>query len=163
MFIAAPILTGWASGYLDIRSTYDVQVYSRYNDVYEEENLPQNSYEIITDFLTEHKIDTDYDCTFNLYLPEKVDVHNRQKHDFPIVSISLSDYNTVRGLLGYEQISLEADQFTIQSKAIATEEDRDNFLKEHTSIMTDAGELTLSGQSYYEDPIGETAYNSRKS
>lgn len=26
--------------------------------------------------------------------------------------------------------------------------------------MTDAGELTLSGQSYYEDPIGETAYNS---
>ena len=42
----------------------------------------------------------------------------------------------------------------------ATEEERDNFLKEHTSIMTDAGELTLSGQSYYEDPIGETAYNS---
>lgn len=33
-------------------------------------------------------------------------------------------------------------------------------MKEHTSIMTDAGELTLSGQSYYEDPIGETAYNS---
>lgn len=40
MFIAAPILTGWASGYLDMRSMYDVQVYSRYNDVYEEENLP---------------------------------------------------------------------------------------------------------------------------
>ena len=40
MFIAASILTGWASGYLDMRSMYDVQVYSRYNDVYEEENLP---------------------------------------------------------------------------------------------------------------------------
>ena len=26
--------------------------------------------------------------------------------------------------------------------------------------MTDAGELTLSEQSYYEDAIGETAYNS---
>ena len=49
MFIAAPILTDWASGYLDMRSMYDVQVYSRYNDVYEEENLPQDSYEIITD------------------------------------------------------------------------------------------------------------------
>lgn len=36
----------------------------------------------------------------------------------------------------------------------------DSFLKEHTSIMTDAGELTLSGQSYYEEAIGETAYNS---
>ena len=139
---------------------YDVQVYSRYNNVYEEENLPQNSYEIITDFLTEHKIDTDYDCTFNLYLPEKDDFHNRQKYDFPIVAISLSDYNTIREMLGYEQISLEEDEFTTQWKAIATEEERDNFLKEHTSIMTDAGELTLSGQSYYEDPIGETAYNS---
>ena len=28
MFIAAPILTGWASGYLDMRSMYDVQVLS---------------------------------------------------------------------------------------------------------------------------------------
>lgn len=160
MFIAAPILTGWASGYLDMRSMYDVQVYSRYNDVYEEENLPQDSYEIITEFLTEHKIDTVYDCTFNLYLSEKDDFHNRQKYDFPIVAISLSDYNTIREMLGYEQISLEEDEFTTQWKAIATEEERDNFLKEHTSIMTDAGELTLSGQSYYEDPIGETAYNS---
>lgn len=160
MFVAAPILTGWSSGYLDIRSMYDVQVYSRYNDVYEEENLPQDSYEIITDFLTDHKIDTDYDCTFNLYLPRKDDFHNRQKYDFPIVAISLSDYNIIREMLGYEQISLREDEFTTQWAAIATEEERDSFLKEHTSIMTDAGELILSGQSYYEDAIGETAYNS---
>lgn len=33
-------------------------------------------------------------------------------------------------------------------------------MKEHTSILTDAGELTLSEQSYYEEAIGETAYNS---
>ena len=58
-----------------MRSMYDVQVYSRYNDVYEEENLPQDSYEIITEFLTEHKIDTVYDCTFNLYLSENDDFH----------------------------------------------------------------------------------------
>lgn len=160
MFIAAPILTGWSSGYLDIRSMYDVQVYSMYNDVYEEKNLPQDSYEIITDFLAEHKIDTDYDCTFNLYLPEKADFHNRQKYDFPIAAISLSDYNTIREMLGYEQLSLGEDEFTTQWQTIATEEERDSFLKEHTSIMTDAGELTLSEHSYYEDAIGETVYNS---
>ena len=51
--------------HLDVykRQMYDVQVYSRYNDVYEEENLPQDSYEIITEFLTEHKIDTVYDLS----------------------------------------------------------------------------------------------------
>ncbi len=160
MFIAAPVLTGWASGYLDIRSMYDVQVYSEYNNVYEEKNLPQDNYEIITDFLKEHKIITDYDCTFNLYLPEKDDFHNRQKYDFPIAAISLSDYNTIREMLGYKQISLGENEFTTQWKAIATEDERNSFLKEHTRIMTDAGALTLSGQSYYEDAIGETAYNS---
>lgn len=160
MFVAAPVLTGWASGYLDIRSMYDVQVYSEYNNVYEEKNLPQDNYEIITDFLEEHKIITDYDCTFNLYLPEKDDFHNRQKYDFPIAAISLSDYNTIREMLGYKQISLGENEFTTQWKAIATEDERNSFLKEHTRIMTDAGALTLSGQSYYEDAIGETAYNS---
>ena len=40
LFIAAPILTGWASGYLDIRSMYDVQIYTRYNDVYDEKKSP---------------------------------------------------------------------------------------------------------------------------
>lgn len=63
-------------------------------------------------------------------------------------------------MLGYEQISLGEDEFTTQWKTIATEEERDSLLKEHTSITTDAGELTLSGQSYYEDAIGEATYNS---
>ena len=50
LFIAAPILTGWASGYLDIRSMYDVQISSRYNDVYDEEYLPGDDYEVVTDY-----------------------------------------------------------------------------------------------------------------
>lgn len=160
MFVAAPVLTGWASGYLDIRSMYDVQVYSEYNNVYEEKNLPQDNYEIITDFLAEHKIITDYDCTFNLYLPEKDDFHNRQKYDFPIAAISLSDYNTIREMLGYEQISLGENEFTTQWRTIATEEEKSSFLTEHTRVVTDGGILKLSEQSLHEKAIGETVYNS---
>ena len=160
LFIAAPILTGWASGYLDIRSMYDVQVSSRYNDVYDEENLPHDNYEVVTDYLVENGIETDYDCIFSLYLPKKADFHNRIKYDFPIVAISLSDYNTIREMLGYEPVSLSENEFTTQWQTIATEEERNNFLAKHTSVMTDAGELTLSAQPYYEEAIGETAYNS---
>lgn len=160
LFVAAPVLTGWASGYLDIRSMYDVQVYSEYNNVYEEKNLPQDNYEIITHFLAEYKIDTDYDCTFNLYLPEKDDFHNRQKYDFPIAAISLSDYNTIREMLGYEQISLGENEFTTQWRTIATEEEKSSFLTEHTSVVTDGGTLKLSEQSCHEEAIGETVYNS---
>ena len=160
LFIAAPILTGWASGYLDIRSMYDVQIYTRYNDVYDEKNLPHDDYEVVTEYLTEHGIGADYDCTLSLYLPEEKDFHNRVKYDFPVVAISLSDYNRVREMLGYEPVSLSENEFTTQWQAIATEEERDSFLKEHTSVMTDAGELILSGQPYYEEAIGETVYNS---
>lgn len=160
LLIAAPILTGWASGYLDIRSMYDVQIYTRYNDVYDEKNLPHDDYEVVTEYLTEHGIETGYDCTFNLYLPEEEDFHNRVKYDFPVVAISLSDYNRVREMLGYEPVSLSENEFTTQWQTIATEEERDSFLKENTSVMTDAGELTLSGQPYYEEAIGETVYNS---
>ena len=126
---------------------------------YIKENLPQDSYEIITEFLTEHKIDTVYDCTFNLYLPEKDDFHNRQKYDFPIVAISLSDYNTIREMLGYEQISLRKMNLQTQWKAIATEEERDSFLKETHQHYDRRRRIDSSGQSHYEDPIGETAYN----
>lgn len=160
LFIAAPVLVGWASGYLDARSMYDVQIYSRYNDVYEEANLPQDDYDTVTDYLTDHSIETAYDCTFSLYLPNRADFHNRVKYDFPVVAIALSDYNTIREMLGYEPIFLADDEFTTQWQAITTTDERDSFLRDHTQVQTDAGTLTLAEQSYYEDAIGQTAYNS---
>ena len=86
---------------------YDVQIYSEYNDVEHEADLPRDNYEIITDFLAAHDIAIADDCMFHLYLPEKADFHNRQKYDFPVAAISLSDYNAIREMLGYEPISLE--------------------------------------------------------
>ncbi len=160
LFIVAPILTGWASGFLDIRSVYDVQISSEYNDVYDEKELSQDNYEIVTDFLDEHDIEIAYDCTFNLYLPKKADFHKRIKYDFPVVAISLSDYNAIRKMLGYEQISLGENEFATQWQTIATEEERDRFLSEHTEVLTDGGTLHLSGQPYYEEAMGETIYNS---
>lgn len=160
LFIAAPILTGWASGYLEIRSMYDVQIFSSYNNVYDEANLPREDYAAVTDYLAAQGIATEQDCTFSLYLPERENFRRRVKYDFPVVAISLSDYNAIRQMLGYERIALAENEFTTQWQQIATEEERDSFLREHTSVRTDAGTLTLSGQPYHEDSIGETVYNS---
>ncbi len=160
MFVIAPVLVGWASGYLDTRSMYDVQIFSRYNNVYDEKNLPHDDYEIVTDFLAKYNIETDYDCTFHLYLPNKEDFHSRMKYEFPVVAISLSDYNIIREMLGYQLISLKDNEFTTQWKTIATDEERDSFIKDNTTIMTDNGELALAKQAYYEDAMGETVYNS---
>ncbi len=158
LFMAAPVLVGWASGYLDVRSVYDVQIFSRYNDVYDEADLPRGDYDVVTDFLEEHHIEADADCTFDLYLPRRADFENRRKHDFPVLAISLSDYNAIRRMLGYAPISLEDGAFTTQWQTVATEEEREEFLRERR-IETDAGSLTVSGQSFYLENIGQTAYN----
>ena len=160
LFIAAPVLVGWASGYLDERSMYDVQIFSRYNDVYEEADLPGDSYDEVTAYLAENHIPVAGDCAFSLYLPERADFHNRVKYEFPVAAIALSAYNAIRAMLCYGPISLANGEFTTQWKAIATEEERDSFLREHPQVRTDAGTLTLSAQPFYEDSIGETAYNS---
>lgn len=160
LFIAAPVLVNWASGYLDIRSMYDVQIFSRYNNVYEEEDLPDDNYEIITDFLAAHQMKTAYDCTFYLYLPERADFTNRVKYDFPAAAVSLSDYNMIREMCGYGPVSLQEHEFATHWKSIASEKERDSFLTEHPRVLTDAGELTLSRHSYYEEAVGETIYNS---
>lgn len=106
---------------------------------------------------TPHPPDTGQPCEDE---PDTACPDNRMKYDFPVVAISLSDYNTIRKMLGYEPITLSEDEFTTQWQSIATNEERDSFLKEHSSILTDAGELTLSEHSFYEEAIGETAYNS---
>lgn len=159
LFVAAPALTGWASGYLNVRSLYDVQISTHYNQVYEEENLPGDDYELVTAFLEDKGIETAYDCIYNLYLPEKTQFQNRVKLDFPVVAMSLSDYNEIRRMLGYEQVVLKDGEFTTQWKRVATEEERADFLNGHATVLSDAGTLRLASASYYEESIGETAYN----
>lgn len=160
LFLSAPALTGWASGYLAVRSLYDVQINSRYNQIYDEANLPQDEYELVTAFLDENNIQATSDHTYHLYLPRKEEFQNRIKLDFPIAAMALSDYNTLRKMLGYEQITLKEGEFTTQWKTIATEDERNEFLDNHTTVSTDMGTLTLAPNSCYEDAIGEMVYNS---
>lgn len=160
LFVTAPALTGWASGYLEMRSVYDVQISTRYNTVYETEDLPKDNYEMISSFLDEKNIAVAYDCTFNLYLPHQEDFQRRVKWEFPVAAISLSDYNALREMLGYEQISLNDGEFTTQWQTIVTEEERSAFLREHTAVSTDRGTLRLAQDAYHLESIGQFVYNS---
>lgn len=160
LFVSAPALTGWALGFLEVRAFYDIQISSRYNNVYEEADLPRGDYPLVTAFLDERNILTSYDCTYSLYLPQKSQFHNRQKLDFPIVAISLSDYNALREMLGYEQITLKEDEFSTQWNTLTTEEERKEFLENHTTVETDHGTLKLASNACYSEAVGETVYNS---
>lgn len=71
LFVIAPVLTGWSLGYLDSRAVYDIQISSRYNDVYEVENLPDTDYGEITAFIEQNKIAIKDDLTFRNIFPSK--------------------------------------------------------------------------------------------
>lgn len=159
LFVAAPALVGWSSGYLDVRSRYDIQVTSHYNNVYDEAGLPSGSYDLISDFLSEQQITPAFDLTFSLCLPQKEDFHNRIKQNFPAAAISLSDYNAVRQMCGYAPVSLKEGEFTTQWSAVATQEEIGDFLASHTTVPTDAGELALSEHAYFTEHLGTTLYN----
>ncbi len=159
LFIAAPVLVGWSEGYLKVRSLYDIQISSQYNDVDEEAQLPTGDYNLVSEFLVENGIETHYDLVYNLYLPNRRDFHSRSKYNFPIVAISLSDYNVIRQMCGYSSITLKENEFTTQWQTIATKEEQNDFLASHTKIVTDSGTLNLSKKCCYTEPLGETLYN----
>lgn len=159
LLMAAPLLIGWADGFLEIRSKYDVQISTAYAGVYEEAELPRDDYEFVADYLEENGIETTYDLTFDLYLPKREDFRRRVKYDFPAVAISLHDYNVIRQMLGYDTISLKDHEFTTQWLSIATADEREEFLKENGEIATDTGSLILAEKSCYTEALGETLYN----
>lgn len=160
LFVAMPALIGWAEGYLEIRARYDIQVTTRYNNVYDVSDLPRERYEFLTEFMSENGIETVHDCTIDLYLTRYDDFHNREKYDFPVVAIALSDYNTLRVMQGYEPIRLDDDEFATHWKEVATDDDRSAFLDGHRVLATDAGDYRLSENPLHTESIGEMLYNS---
>ena len=64
LFVVAPVLTGWSLGYLDSRSVYDIQISSRYNDIYDVEKLPDTDYQEITAFIEKNKLAIKDDLIF---------------------------------------------------------------------------------------------------
>lgn len=127
--------------------------------MYKESELPDDDYGFVTDYLEEQGITVKDDCTFYMYLPEREKFHQRVKYEFPAVAISLSDYNHLLTMRGYEPVALDEDEFGLQWQSIATEESRKEFLSENRRTATDAGTLTLSESLIYDFELGETLYN----
>lgn len=89
---------------------------------------------MVTEFLVGEGIATNADCTFSLYLPNREDFHSRVKHEFPVVAISLSDYNAIREMLGYKTVTLEENEFTTQWHMAVTTDEQEEFIRSHAIV-----------------------------
>lgn len=161
LFLSIPALVGWASGYLEERSVFSVRIASTYNKAYTVEELPgpEENYAFVTDFLEKEGVDIADDCAFSLYLPEKEQFYNRIKTEFPVLAVSLTDYNHLRRMRGLDPITLEEGTFTTQWRSTALEEDIEAFLQSHAVIKTDTGTLRLSREGVRHAGLSENIYN----
>ncbi len=160
IFMAEPLLVGWAEGYLEMRSVFDVQICSFHNQAETIEDIHMDSYDECTRFLEEKGVELTANVFVVKYLPLARDFHNRRKYDFPVGAISLSDYNALRKMQGEEAVSLGESEFLMQWRQIADYDTALEYAGAHGTVETDAGKLTLAEDGIYYAPLGESIYNS---
>ena len=160
MLLAVPVLTGWSEGYLAIRSMYDVQISSRYNNVYEENDLPGGNYDTITSFMTEKGIIAQSDLTFSLICPGGRTSINGSN----LISRRLRSRCRTTTLCAGCWV-IRRSRWTMESlqrsgRPLPPQKNGQEYLCTHTKLETDAGVLNLASQPAYTEPMGETIYNS---
>lgn len=161
LFLLTPVLVGWAQGYLDKRTPYDIQMYSGYSKVNDIANVPQTDYHLMDTLFERYGIQISDDYTFKTYFLKKADFHTESTEyetNTPVVAISLSDYNHLMKMLGYEQISLADNEFSTQWISTTNDTVIQQFMNDNATIMTDGGALILSSDQSRKSELGETLY-----
>lgn len=163
LFLLMPVLVGWAQGFLEKRAVYDIQIASDYTGAGTPQELPSTDYAFLTEFLKEKGIEIRGECLFSTYFLQQADFYQRaadkQRPAYPVTAISLSDYNGLMEMLGYEQISLAENEYATQWLSVTPESSIQTYLQQNTSIHTDAGDLRLSSAAPKAEELGETLYN----
>ncbi|WP_262428314.1 hypothetical protein [Paratissierella segnis] len=157
--ISSSMLSDWALGYLDKRAIFDVQVFTVYNNIETKENLPNINYNFIDEFLKKRGYPFKDRVKVETYFLDKDDFHKRYKNDFPVLGISLSDYNHLISMIGASPISLEPNTFATQWQAIANEEEIKEFMEAHDTIQVDDNVLVQSNYPPLDNNLGESLYN----
>lgn len=157
VFLLTPFLVEWAQGFLDKRVVYDIQIDSDYTAAENVKLLPETDYAFLDSFFEEKHITLKDDCTFSTYFLKASDVHGQGA----ITAISLSDYNHLMEMFGYEEISLAENEFATQWLSITPKSTMETFETQYDRIATDNGELTLSAIEPKTEELGEVIYSNQ--
>ncbi|MDR2043541.1 MAG: ABC transporter permease, partial [Clostridium sp.] len=159
LFLATPVVIGWLFGYLDARAVYDIQMYSQYQKTHSIDEVSGVNYAAVDDFLETNQVDIQWKHSVDFYLTRREEFTNRTVADFPVLAISLSDYNELRAASQLEPIRLQADEFVTQWKSIATDDESEEFAAGHQSLHTDGGRLRIAETGIIEEDLGEYLYH----
>lgn len=158
-FIITIVLAQWSLGYLDMRVPYDIEIRNNYSkDFLEQANisdfkeLPNLDYSRIVEYLNYSGYEVKNYCEVEKYIL-KPDGSSEQ-----FLAISLSDFNKLRTMLGYEEVKLEDNEFATQWYSTVTDEVISNYLDNNYELNIDGQTYNSNENLVYKDSIGEGFY-----
>lgn len=164
-FIITLVMTEWALGYLEMRVPFDVEIRNNYSHSFISEanisnanELPALDYSEVVDYLNEKGYDVNNYCEVKKYFINEEEYYNIDQKNISMIGIRLSDFNKMRRMLGYEEISLKDNEFTTQWYSVVTDEEINSFLKDNSTLNIDDINLKISKNSTFKESIGEGIY-----
>lgn len=155
----------WALGYLEMRVPFDVEIRNNYSHSFISEanisnanELPALDYSEVVDYLNEKGYDVNNYCEVKKYFINEEEYYNIDQKNISMIGIRLSDFNKMRRMLGYEEISLKDNEFTTQWYSVVTDEEINSFLKDNSTLNIDDINLKISKNSTFKESIGEGIY-----
>lgn len=157
------LMSEWSLGYLDYRIPFDISISNEYNapnrfSITDINDIPNIDYGEIVEYLNEDNYNIDY-CEVNKYFINKEDFYKREKRDMPMLAIKLSEFNKLRTMLGYKEVILKDNEFTMQWAKTIQKEEVDKFINSNSNFKVSNKSLSISNIPYYTESLGEGIYN----
>jgi hypothetical protein len=159
-FTLTLLMSQWSLGYLDSRIPFDAVVTSKLNIMTKAEDISKIDYSEIAEYFGSKNYGLKDYCEVEQYFIYDDELYKKDKENMPLLAIGLSDYNQLRKILGYSEVQLKSNEFTIQWYKIVDEEFIKEYITRNPTIKIKDNELKLSSTPYHMESIGQYIYNS---
>ena len=158
-FIMTLAMAQWSLGYLNMRVPYDIDIRNDYSYNFDIEDIPKLDYGEVVQYLNDEGYSVRDYCQVEKYFIDKDEFYTGDRNNSPMLAISLSDFNKLRTMLGYEKINLKENEFTTQWHSVVNNTDINKFLSKNKHLNINGEILNISKDSYYKESIGEGIYD----
>ncbi|WP_243108676.1 FtsX-like permease family protein [Clostridium rectalis] len=159
------LMSQWSLGYLDYRIPFDIELrsgsYSYRVDKFSNKigDMANYNYSEIINHLKGIGVELKEYEEVEKYFEKEEDFQKKNVKSTAPFIISLSDFNKLRSMKGYNKISLKDNEYTVQWDKITDKSEIEKFIKENKSINILGNNLKLSKNPYYKESLGEAIYN----
>lgn len=157
-FTLTLLLSQWSLGYLDNRIPFDIVAASKLNIMSNPEDISKIDFSGLVKQLDNENYNLKDSCEVEQYYIYDKKSYETDPKNVPLFAIGLSDYNHLRKILGYSEISLSSNEFTTQWEKLADDKFINEYLSENSTVKIKDREFKLSSTPFYKDSIGEYIY-----